>query len=560
MGVNLATARSALFICLALCVGLVLYKLYPPDVVRSVLPAQLTYPWLHLQESSSETEQDPVVELVFVGDIMLGRDVSVQADMFRSVAPLLHGADQVIGNFEGVIGDDESYDLHQGNPLSLVTHPDSAQILADAGFDLLSLANNHSFDLGLNGFKQTISQFSRNGIQLIGIKSGSPEVKQPYTLNINGIRLAFVAVNAIPWNNIPGTEVEVVKEHVQGWVKDEISAIIRQADALSDMVIVSIHWGYEYQLRSDPAQELIAGALLEMGADIIIGHHPHVIQPIQIIEVPLSGGDTRTTMVAYSLGNFVFDQGFGETGRGLALRILVDKSGLQAVQALPISAGSHPRMIPVSQSESLLKDLFVGSTHVSYDCTRYPCLPAQPTGDYVSGKFHSDSIDLTGDGIGEEVILNQNRVFVYHDDELVWLSPLEWDVVDLALGDPNDDGRYEMMLAINKPDENGISRSHPFMVGYRGGIYRLLWGGSAVSDPIYEVEIGNIDPDPEQELVVIEGAGDGHQNRIAVWSWHGWGFSKDWESEGSLFRNLVLAEDTPGWGVIISAHRENPGP
>jgi len=166
-------------------------------------------------------------------------------------------------------------------------------------------------------------------------------------------------------------------------------------------------------------------------------------------------------------------------------------------------------------------------------------------------------IDLTGDGVGEQVTLDQNRVFVYQGDELVWISPPEWKVIDLALGDPNDDGRYEIMLAITKLDENGVPRSHPFMIGYRGGIYRLLWGGSAVSEPIYEVELGNIDSDPVQELVVIEDAGDGNQNRIAVWSWHGWGFSKDWESEGSLFNNLVLVESTPGAGLTIAA-RGNP--
>lgn len=485
---------------------------------------------------------------------MLGRGVDVREDMFHSVAPLLQGPDLVVGNFEGVIGDDESYGVHQGTLVPLVTHPNSAQILADAGFNLLSLANNHSFDLGLAGLNNTKTQLARNGLQPIGVKSGS---QQPLTLTTNGIRIAFVAINAIPWIDTPETQVEKASDYVQGWVKDEINEMIHQAEKQSDVVVVSIHWGYEYQSNSDPAQEFIAKELLEMGADIIIGHHPHVIQPVQLIGTSSISEDTLPKLVAYSLGNFVFDQGFGETGRGLALRVIVDKKGLLAVQAVPIKAGSHPQLLPPSQSESLLKDIFVGSTNIGYDCTQYPCQPVQYPRSYSSGRFHSALIDLTGDGVGEQVTLDQNRVFVYQGDELVWISPPEWKVIDLALGDPNDDGRYEIMLAITKLDENGVPRSHPFMIGYRGGIYRLLWGGSAVSEPIYEVELGNIDSDPVQELVVIEDAGDGNQNRIAVWSWHGWGFSKDWESEGSLFSNLVLVESTPGAGLTIAA-RGNP--
>lgn len=553
------TARSAACLCLVLSVGLVLSSRFPPEVTASRKDPSLEYPWIQLREPLSSSTLDPSAELVFVGDIMPGRGVDIQEGIFQSIAPVLKSADLAVGNLEGAIGSEAQIQEDQDTLFPLVIHPDSAKILAGGGFDILSLANNHSFDLGLVGFNDTLSQLARYGIRPLGVRSGSPKTQQPYYININGVRLAFIGLNAIPRMDYAEMQVGNASDYVQGWVREEIRELIHQANNRSDVVILSIHWGYEYDLNIDPGQELIARELLEMGADLIVGHHPHVIQPVQLIESPSTGGGTRNRMVAYSLGNFVFDQGFGETGRGLALRVVVDRQGLRAVQALPVAAGSHPRMIPVSESETLVKNLFVGSTSIGYDCIQYPCQPVEIPGDYASGKFHSGSIDLTGDGVGETVSLDQNRVSIYQGDELVWVSPLEWDVVDLALGDPNDDGRYEILLAIFKPDENGHLRSHPFIVGFRGGIYRLLWGGSAVSEPIYEVDLGNIDLDPMQELVVIEDAGGGDRNRIAVWNWHGWGFSKDWESGESFFSNLVLKETVPGEGLIITAHKGNPG-
>jgi hypothetical protein len=95
----------------------------------------------------------------------------------------------------------------------------------------------------------------------------------------------------------------------------------------------------------------------------------------------------------------------------------------------------------------------------------------------VEGIFWSGTSDLTGDGIPEVVQRRDERVRIYQDTRLVYQTPPEWRVVDVALGDPNDDGRSEVMLALWKPDADGLEWSQPYMVGYRGGEYRLMWGG-----------------------------------------------------------------------------------
>ena len=147
------------------------------------------------------------------------------------------------------------------------------------------------------------------------------------------------------------------------------------------------------------------------------------------------------------------------------------------------------------------------------------------------------SIDLTGDGRPETVRLEGEQVVVYEAGVEAWRGLPEWRVADLALGDPNDDGRAEIVLALWKPDQEGVLRSHPFIVGYRGGTYRVLWGGSALANPIHEVELRDVDGDGAEELLVLEKQGDtdpagstGGGWAVAAWRWHGWGFSLLWRS------------------------------
>jgi hypothetical protein len=120
----------------------------------------------------------------------------------------------------------------------------------------------------------------------------------------------------------------------------------------------------------------------------------------------------------------------------------------------------------------------------------------------------------------------------------------------LALGDPNDDGRGELLLALWKRDAEGVPRSHPFLIGYREGAYRVLWGGSAVVDPILEVELGDVDGDGVQELVVLEDMDN--DRAVSVWRWHGWGFSLLWRSPPGRYRDLALVRGRIGQPLVIA--------
>jgi hypothetical protein len=183
------------------------------------------------------------------------------------------------------------------------------------------------------------------------------------------------------------------------------------------------------------------------------------------------------------------------------------------------------------------------------------CRPVNVPQTPRTGSFRTGAIDLTGDGVAEQVRLEEQQVIVYHDGLEVWRGLPGWRVVDLVLGDPNDDGRSELVLALWKPGMADVPRSHPFIIGYREGAYRILWGGSAVADPIREVELGDVDGDGVQELIVLEEGGDGCA--VTVWRWHGWGFSLMWRSPPGRYRDMALITGRADHPPIISVAVES---
>ncbi len=160
--------------------------------------------------------------------------------------------------------------------------------------------------------------------------------------------------------------------------------------------------------------------------------------------------------------------------------------------------------------------------------------------------------DCDADGRPEAVIWEGGRVRIERDGATVWQSEPGWRIVDVAAGDAWNDLRQEVLMALWKDDAQGVPRSHPFIAGHRRGYYDLLWGGSAVVDPIHELELGDVDADGLNELVVLEGRYDdpaGSSARfVTVWRWNGWGFVLLWRSEEGHYRHLYLL-DVDGDGV-----------
>ncbi|MBK6325781.1 MAG: CapA family protein [Chloroflexi bacterium] len=509
----------------------------------AVAPDFADYPWVYLRDGRPLADDETVTSLIVVGDVLLGRGVASQPDPLGEAAAWLASADVTLGNLEGVISvTRDPCSVHSclwqasTEYEAQITTRDSRIILAmpltavfqlrHAGFDLLGLANNHSLDNGAAGLAETAVRLRQAGLTPLGLREAGQITHEIRVAN--NIPLAFLAFNAVP--DPAGAPDPLLAT----WDAQSGPAAIAAAKAAADAVIVSVHWGLEYETRPSPTQERLAQEMLAAGADLVVGHHPHVAQPLAA---------TRGGLVAYSLGNFVFDQELPETRPAVALRALFDADGLRAVQALPVQAGRQPRLLLPEEAAPLLARIAPPPLRIGFACEEMECLAVDVPQTAVSGQFFSGQIDLTGDGVPETVRRQGTQLTIFQDGTAVWQSPAEWRVVDVALGDPNDDGRGEIMLAVWRRDGAGYERSQPYIVGYRGGVYDLLWGGRPVVDPIQELELGDVDGDGVPELVVITqlAAEEGRQ-AVSVWQWQGWTFSQQWVSAPGWYDDLVLVD------------------
>jgi poly-gamma-glutamate synthesis protein (capsule biosynthesis protein) len=244
-----------------------------------------------------------LVTIALLGDVMLGRDVHPSMETFAYLEPYFRSTDLVAANLESPL---TSAPAQTGSPYVLCAPPEHARVLAEAGFDLLSLANNHILDCGEQGLLDTQSALAGSGLDYVG-PGLEPEYRQ-----VNGLRLAFLAFDATG-----EFDLEIAR------------GAVRAAHETGVVVIVSIHWGAEYQSGASQVQKEIAAQLAEAGAALIWGHHPHVLQPAEWI------GEDRA-LVFYSLGNALFDQhGLANTRQSALALVRLDSTGIMDYRAIP---------------------------------------------------------------------------------------------------------------------------------------------------------------------------------------------------------------------------------
>lgn len=546
MGVGKLTRGGGLLLAILLALSFSAVVL-APDATGWVDPLE-AYPWVYLRDGQPLRGEETLFSLIAAGDTSLARGVDPQTAFLRSQS-WLGAADFTFANLECALTTQPARGTPEGiskAPYRLVAPPSTAEILRRAGISVVSLANNHTLDAGPAGLEETARQLKALGISPVGAGMDADAALEPVILNAKGLKIAFLAFNAIPSPDptAPGWTVA-------GWERENALAVVRRAGILADGVVVSLHWGYEYEPSADPAQEAAAQELIAAGADLVLGHHPHVAQGLLLAR----RAEGTAGMAALSLGNFAFDQSQGKTGEGLALRAYFDRDGLRGVQALPLHAGPRPALMAPNKGAPALTD-----ARGSWEEAAFLCAASQDGKDILCGAstvvgvapqgsntaeddgfFRSGQIDLTGDGLPEEVLLENFRVTVVSLGKVDWQSPLEWRVLDLAAGDVDGDGRGDLVLALEKPDAQGNVQSHPFVIGIRGGYYGTVWGGSPVRDPVKEIELSDLDGDGKTELVVLEEEREGKGRAVTVWHWHGWGFSLDWRSPYAQYENMRVA-------------------
>jgi len=262
------------------------------------------------------------IHLAFVGDIMLDRGVYSKILKygdgnfnfpFLNIKNDLSKYDFLVGNLEGPVSDKG---IDKRNLYSFRMNPEVIGILKGLGFKALSVANNHAGDWGPIALEDTISRLNSSDIKVIGGGFNSEEANAPRIIEINGTIISFLAFSAFGAGQYESTQensgIAVISE-------DTIKNSIEEARNISDIVVVSFHFGDEYKTIQNKTQEKYAKMAVDYGANLVIGHHPHVVQPLDMY---------KNAYISYSLGNFVFDQYFSEeTMEGGLLEVdIKDKS------------------------------------------------------------------------------------------------------------------------------------------------------------------------------------------------------------------------------------------
>lgn len=283
------------------------------------------------------------IKLVFVGDIMLSRGIGRLMEekddwslQFEFVKNYLKSADLTFGNLEGPISS-KGRDL--GSIYSFRADPRAVEGLNASGFDVLSFANNHVWDYGKDAFLDTFKVLSYAGIDYVGAGENFTEAHRPVIKEVKGTEIAYLAyTNLLPASLLSNNSSPAVASPD----REQVKLDLEEATRLADITVVSIHWGDEYKTSHNTYQESLGHFFIDNGADLVIGHHPHVMEEME---------EYKNGYIAYSLGNFIFDQNFSpETGRGLVLEVLLESKAIKQVNQHMVSFNElyQPKMSGVN--------------------------------------------------------------------------------------------------------------------------------------------------------------------------------------------------------------------
>lgn len=288
----------------------------------------------------------PGLVLHAVGDIAIGdhplcagfgtysRCRTEAADFpFRHVSALLRQADVVFGNLECTLSEDglrpRRYDSMQ-----MRGHPRFVEGLAAARFDVLNVANNHSLQHGRPAFRETIDLLTRHGIAPVGVAAAPFRNGAPVLIERQGFTVGFLGYSMRPRQYF--TEEPLYAEGREPEILEEV----RAARGTCDAVIVSLHWGDEFIDYASPEEMALAHRVMDEGADLVIGHHPHVLRGVE---------KYGRGYIVYSLGNFVCDMFWGEELRETAvLQCTLTPDGVSNLRLIPVGINDACQPVPLA--------------------------------------------------------------------------------------------------------------------------------------------------------------------------------------------------------------------
>jgi poly-gamma-glutamate synthesis protein (capsule biosynthesis protein) len=304
--------------------------------------------------------------LKIAGDIIIGRSVYEQelkrkdyTSSFIKVKDLLQGADYTIADAEWTAADGIPHPL---DGMSFSSPSNSLEGLTYAGIGAVSLANNHSMNGGTKAFEQMLDNLTARGIGYFGAGRNYEQAHTPYIADIKGTKVAFLGYTSIPGNVESGpnqTGNAFIK--ITPWYPFDEASVeqmeidIKNAKTKADVVIPYFHWSAEYTHQPNEEMRNVAYRAIDAGATMVVGSHPHWVQGIEWY---------KDTLIAYSLGNFVFDQEQSlKTKQGAVLSTTFNGSKLTKADLIPIQIEEYyqPHILEGREAQSVLNNIYSSS-------------------------------------------------------------------------------------------------------------------------------------------------------------------------------------------------------
>lgn len=289
---------------------------------------------LDVVPQDDKTISDSSLELLFVGDVMLGRAVESRMEKegmfypFQHVQELLMAPDMTIGNFEGIVSVEHVQTPSMGFQFSIKR--EYLTLLKYIGFDILSLANNHSNDFGVEALTYTRELCRELDISCAG-SSTQFDTHNIVIKEFDTKKIGFIFLHTL----------------YQKQDTALLASVLNELRSESDIQIAYIHWGDEYVLTHTDTQKQLAEFLIDYGVDAVVGHHPHVVQDIALY---------KNKPIFYSLGNFIFDQYFSnavQEGLGVQMKIEAEKITYTLIPFSSKEVRNQPTRMQESDSEIL---------------------------------------------------------------------------------------------------------------------------------------------------------------------------------------------------------------
>ncbi|MDD3314716.1 MAG: CapA family protein [Syntrophaceticus sp.] len=313
------------------------------------------------QDKQVVQEQEPPQEwtLVANGDLMLGRRVAIAMEEngvfypYEQMAPLLQDADLTFGNLETALS-------QRGTPISgkgiwFRCDPAAAQGLKEAGYDVLSIANNHILDYDSPALIDTLNVLREQGIEPVGAGENLDEAVQPVIEEVKQQKIAFISATEMAdifWDyQYPRTfEAKPDQPGVQKYDADQLVETVSSLRDQVDVIVVSLHWGTEYSDYPEAYQKETAHRLVDAGAKLVIGHHPHCLQGVEVY---------NGAFIAYSLGNFVYDkQRRSKCQETVVVKTFFRENELQKVELHPVMINTEqPRPAEKNDAGRILQKM-----------------------------------------------------------------------------------------------------------------------------------------------------------------------------------------------------------